>query len=362
MKIIKIKIRKKTRKRIERIAKLVLIVAVFSSAINIGLFAYAKQITKNSEMINELTSSKVAQINAEANAQKSAQIANQERSQRVVAESNTQKAQQATKQIVIEKEAKEAELAQVETEKKAKEEELKQKDEQEKTMLADKDNDGLTYREELVLGTSDYTSDSDGDGIADSLDSNPAGGGRLIVQHFEWTYGYTDYTWDLSIHSDWYDYYKNKSRVNHGSEYVTYNDNYIIEIARQLKQEADLNGYSEANFAAAFVQGLAYVDDENIGYDDYPKYPIETIVERNGDCEDSSYLAAAIVRAMNIDVVLIELPGHMAIGVWMDSDYAGSYYENNNRNYYYLETTGSGWYLGEMPVEYKNKSAYIIDI
>lgn len=354
--------KKNKKNRTVYLLKLALIVIIFSSGINAGIFAYAKQITEKAELLNELSSAKIAQTKAENLAIKNEQVAEQERDKRVIAVVNQKRAEQVTKQVEAEKEVIEAEKKVIETEKRAKELELTKKDEEEKIMSADKDYDGLTYREELALGTSDYNSDSDYDGIPDGLDSHPAGGGRYIAQHFEWSYGYYDYTWDLSIHSDWYDYYKNKSRVNHGSEYVSYNDPYIINIANYLKAEADLQGYPRSGLAMAFVQSLAYVQDVNIGYDDYPKYPIETIIERNGDCEDTSYLAASIIKAMNIDVILIELPNHMAIGVWVSDDYPGSYYEKDGRHYYYYETTGSDWRLGEIPAIYKNKSAYLIDV
>ena len=115
-------------------------------------------------------------------------------------------------------------------------------------------------------------------------------------------------------------------------------------------------------FAVRFIQSLPYVEDAVIGYDDYPKYPIETFVERNGDCEDTSYLAAAIINAMGIDTALLLLPGHMAVGVWGSSDWSGTYYVKNGRRYYYYETTGSGWWFGEVPDEFKGMDATVITI
>ena len=285
------------------------------------------------------------------------QKAEEELTKRIEAESAKEEAEQKAMEEAIKR-------SQEEALRKVKEKELAEKEEEERELSEDKDGDGLTYREELNLGTSDWDTDSDDDGIPDSLDSHPAGGGRLLIaQHFEWDYQGKHWTWDNSFPSDWHDDYKDKEHGYHGANYVTYWDTYVIEIADMLKEKANKNGYSESQFAVAFIQSLGYVGDEIIGYDDYPKYPLETLAEQNGDCEDTSYLAAAIISAMNIDVVLIELPGHMAIAVAFSGSPEGYYYSlSNGRNYYYLETTAKGWWLGELPEEYKYTEATLVKI
>ena len=107
---------------------------------------------------------------------------------------------------------------------------------------ADNDFDGLENWEEDQRGTDKNNHDTDGDGIIDGLDSHPAGGGRLMAQHFEWDYLGSHWTWDLSFPSDWYDYYKNKERVSHGAGYVTYDDFYIKQIGEMLKKKANEEG------------------------------------------------------------------------------------------------------------------------
>ena len=125
----------------------------------------------------------------------------------------------------------------------------------------DNDFDGLENWEEDQRATDKNNPDTDGDGIIDGLDSHPAGGGRLMAQHFEWDYLRSHWTWDLSFSSDWYDYYKNKERVSHGADYVTYNNFYIKQIGEMLKEKAEEKGYSRSLFAMAFIQSLGYVKD-----------------------------------------------------------------------------------------------------
>ena len=252
--------------------------------------------------------------------------------------------------------------SQEEMARKAKEQELATKEAQEKMMNTDNDGDGLTYRRELELGTSDWDVDSDGDGIKDNEDLHPAGGGRYIAQEFEWDYGGNHWTWKYPIHEDWYEYYKRKPRTSHGLEYVTTNDPFIKEVAKMLKETAQKEGYVVSLFITSFVQSLPYVEDAYTTFDEYPKYPIETFVERNGDCEDTSYLLASLIDASGYGSALVVLSNHMATAIKSSSGFGGSYYEMDDGRYYYVETTGKGWGLGNMPSEYKYQQAKIIKI
>ncbi|GAI23719.1 unnamed protein product, partial [marine sediment metagenome] len=207
----------------------------------------------------------------EERAQKQAQ---EEVAKRTEAETAKKEAEQIAQQEAIKRSQAEAKAKQEEFEKKIKEQQLADKEAEEKMMNADNDGDGLTYRRELELGTSDWNSDSDDDGIPDGEDLNPAGGGRYLAQHFEWEYDRTSWTWNYSIHEDWYEYYKNKPRSPHGLEYVTEDDPFIQKIAEALKEGAEKENYHLSLFIVSFVQGLPYVEDYYTSFDDYPKYPI----------------------------------------------------------------------------------------
>ena len=273
-----------------------------------------------------------------------------------------EKAEEEAQQEAVKRSRAEARAKQEEFEKNIKEQQLSEKEAEERKMSADNDGDGLTYRRELELGTSDWNPDSDGDGIRDGEDAHPAGGGRYIAQHFEWDYKGSPWTWKHSIHEDWYEYYKNKPRTSHGLEYVTENDPFIKKISEMFKEVAKKEGYVVSLFITSFVQDLPYVQDAYTTFDDYPKYPIETFIERNGDCEDTSYLAASLVDASGYGSALVELPGHMAIAIKAVSDYGGYYYELADGRYYFFETTGEDSKLGDMPPEYLHKQAKITKV
>jgi len=100
------------------------------------------------------------------------------------------------------------------------------------------------------------------------------------------------------------------------------------------------------------------------------KYPVETMVEGEGDCDLFSFIAASILEAGGIDVVLLyyETLSHMNIGVHLsdpprnarDSVY---FMTSNDVKYYIAECTGGnwkeGWRVGECPEDCKQASSEI---
>ncbi len=202
--------------------------------------------------------------------------------------------------------------------------------------------------------------------------------GDSYTIHQEWSYGGIDWTYDAQIYTASYQFFKDKPRSYDYGEYVDNPDDdaYMEEIAGQLENAAEEKGWSEfetVSFALAFVQSWPYTSDSvTTPYDEYPRYPVETLVDGGGDCEDTSILFSSIVRGMGYGTVLLHLEEdrHMAAGVLISQEmvdtwsqpYALTYYEHNGGIYAFCETTGEGWELGEKPEDWVSTSAIIIDV
>ena len=188
---------------------------------------------------------------------------------------------------------------------------------------------------------------------------------ELIIREYSWVYGCKEWTWELVVHQSMYDYFKEMPRpptMNY-SIYVTnpLDDPYIDRLVEDINEAAAKENYSEyqtVEFATAFVRNLPYTTDSDTSpFDEYPRYPIETLVDNGGDCEDTSILLASILNSMGYGVILIELPGHYAVGVKAGDNIFGTYWEYAGEEYFYIETTKSGWAIGRIPDEYAEASA-----
>jgi hypothetical protein len=194
---------------------------------------------------------------------------------------------------------------------------------------------------------------------------------ELIEREYKWDYAGSEWTWNMQIPQALYDYYKGLPRSPTGnySIYVTHplDDSIFDKLVVSIKNNAQKEGFTEfqtLSFAIAFVQNLPYTSDlVTTGYDNYPRYPIETLVDNGGDCEDTAILAASLIRSLGYGTVLIvfpgtvESPGHCAVGVKGGEGLYGTYWELKGDKYYYIETTATGWKIGQIPDKYKEASA-----
>ena len=196
-----------------------------------------------------------------------------------------------------------------------------------------------------------------------------------IEKSFSWDYEGRTWNWNLSIPSALYNEYKSvpvSTRTHDGPAgygyLTTTEDYYMITLANKLNQTATNMGYSsydKVSFVLAFVQSLQYTSDNvTEGYNEYPRFPIETLVDDGGDCEDTSILFATITIIMGYGTVYINPPNHYAVGILGNNLY-GTYWEHpqdSNRTFYYCETTGNVFKIGQLPDEFKGQSASIYDI
>lgn len=191
-----------------------------------------------------------------------------------------------------------------------------------------------------------------------------------IKVHYEWNYGKGAWTYDLDIPKSAYEYYKTveRKKIHNYSYYVTdpTDDEYLAGLAAKFKKAAEKEDYSDLDMVRNiifFVQNLQYVDDKvGTGYDEYPKFPLETLADEGGDCEDSAILLASLLRELGYGTVLIQFKDHMAVGVKGEDSIPGSYYEMEGNRYYYVETTSTGWDIGEVPEQMEDQPAKILKL
>lgn len=185
------------------------------------------------------------------------------------------------------------------------------------------------------------------------------------TKQMQWTFGGYRFTTQLQLDYNTYKYYarqsKRQSYQDFAREHATYP--YLNQLALTLKKDADQLGYKGEQLVAyltAFVQqNITYTRDPyNDGYD-YPKYPIETLYEKKGDCEDSAILLISLLKKFGFDAVLLQLPKHMAVGAAVPN-WRGTHYNFEGKKYAYIETTNPKWKIGQIPPEYKKRGAEIV--
>ena len=135
----------------------------------------------------------------------------------------------------------------------------------------------------------------------------------------------------------------------------------MVQQINDAALESNFTEPQKLNFVIAFVQSLPYTfDEETTPYDEYPRYPVETLFDRGGDCEDTSILVAALLHRIGYDVALLLLEDakHVAVGILISGNH-GTYYEYDNKKYFYLETTGDGWEIGVIPDSITERNAFI---
>jgi TolA-binding protein len=125
-----------------------------------------------------------------------------------------------------------------------------------------------------------------------------------------------------------------------------YDDLTIQEMAYDLRDIAGEDDELLVNLAIQVVHQLYY----NVTL--YAKYPLETLVESSGDCDNLATLLASILKASGFEVIIligdVGTTGHAMLGVALDThptdlfEYGRDkywYYEYDNLTYYMVEAT-----------------------
>jgi hypothetical protein len=155
--------------------------------------------------------------------------------------------------------------------------------------------------------------------------------------------------------------YRNSTPPPHNfKEFVTSGTtSEVIQAATEfigMTQREEFSSYQEISNTLAFVQSISYsLDEDSTGKPEYYRYPIETLYEVTGDCEDTTILAASTLQCMGHKVIVLVGPSHAALGVAGADGFPDPFraYPFKDRRYFYCETTAEGWKVGEVPPHYQ---------
>jgi len=180
--------------------------------------------------------------------------------------------------------------------------------------------------------------------------------------------GSVHYRLNVVVSQSLYEYYYEKSHVlSSNGDFANFVTPHALEPIADSLWEIYADDEDFANGVLMIVHQIPYNEVLPV------KYPVETIVENEGDCDLFSYIAVSIMKAGGLDVVLLYYEGeaHMNIGVHLshvpdDVRDQAYYVTNNDVRYYVAECTGNdwknGWRVGECPDDLKHVSAEVITL
>jgi predicted transglutaminase-like cysteine proteinase len=143
---------------------------------------------------------------------------------------------------------------------------------------------------------------------------------------------------------------------------------WVLETAAKLREittTRHLDDLAEIHLAMAFTLSILYADDAEEYGGEYPKFPLETLVDKRGDCEDHAILCGVILHALGHRTALVLMGvdpgiGHAALAVEARVPGGGTFFEFEGQEFYYCEVTPTGesttettpsvqWWLGMEP-------------
>lgn len=220
-----------------------------------------------------------------------------------------------------------------------------------------------------------FVANGSGDGDAGSLTFSLAPLDYLGLTRIDYSWTFDGAYQSLQIDTTYADYlmYRN---MNHAIDwryastnadiipqyaaFSTPNDATVVAVAEQLRSNALAQGYTSdldiLRFIYAFVGQIQYAYDiDTTNFSEYPKYPLEMLYDRSGDCEDSSALFISLVESLGYDAGLMlgsvkadeddDWGGHAWPVVALDNHSGWNINgvgEKINLTYYFVESTAYG--------------------
>lgn len=201
-------------------------------------------------------------------------------------------------------------------------------------------------------------------------------GGYYRIEH-TWAFEGKQCSISLGVSTQLYNYYKNERehlayryqfnqdeiQPNYYGFMLSEYDRPVVREMARLCSELASSELEQVKIALSFVQSLPYAfDSDSKGEDEYVRYPVETLVDGCGDCEDKVALLSAILYEMDADFMLLIMPEHMALGVHCSGVMADRYLLFREKKYYYMETTMPNWKIGQIPEEYHKTEMEVVPL
>jgi len=186
----------------------------------------------------------------------------------------------------------------------------------------------------------------------------PGTPGETLVERYTWTYDRIPRQLMIEIPMDLLAFYRSQPRgVWPARDY----DEYVLDPQDDVLMSTLAIGLDLGDYYATVENALFFVQ-QCIGYQadpgpfEYPRYPMETLVDRVGDCEDTAILFASLLRTLGHGALLVSVdtsgsgsPNHMGVLVPVDAAFcesfpcgSRSFWEIGGRLYAYAETAVEG--------------------
>jgi len=181
-----------------------------------------------------------------------------------------------------------------------------------------------------------------------------------LLRHYEWEYQKDPQYWDVLLPEATYRLYHEHPRQPFVDNYNY--DNYVLDpldeptledLAQALLNRVEGNYESFVECTLSFVQGATQYTPDPEGFE-YPLYPLETLVDGIGDCEDTTILYVSLVRALGYPVSMAHVdtdhdntPDHVLALIPVSSSYPDSVTCSTGMSQGFLKIDGQLYALAE---------------
>lgn len=138
----------------------------------------------------------------------------------------------------------------------------------------------------------------------------------------------------------------------HVEAFYTPDDTPIREIHSILSEYGKgMDRVTYASFVLRFVQSIPYIEDiDSRGEDEFWKFPIETLWDGGGDCEDTTFLYGTLMGMSDYRTSFILFRDHAMAGITLDAE--GYVTEVDGYGFLFCETISTAFGIGQSTADH----------